>query len=169
MAEGASLQIVVASEEETRALGVALGRALPASAVISLSGELGAGKTTLTRGIAEGLDVRDLRRVNSPTYVLEQIYPGRVPIHHYDAYRLGSPEELLALGFEEHLGDDGVLIVEWGDRVETLLPAETLWVELCHASGSTENPARGTTRQVHLEGAAPLWQEVLRRLESFRE
>jgi tRNA threonylcarbamoyladenosine biosynthesis protein TsaE len=99
-------------------------------AVVALIGPLGAGKTYLVRAIAEGLGVRDARAVNSPTFVLIQEYTARLPIYHFDAYRLRSPREFLDLGVHEYFEWQGVSLVEWADRVEACLPAEHLRITL---------------------------------------
>ncbi|MFO1022384.1 MAG: tRNA (adenosine(37)-N6)-threonylcarbamoyltransferase complex ATPase subunit type 1 TsaE [Planctomycetales bacterium] len=101
--------------------------------VIALVGSLGAGKTRFTQGIATGLEINPLE-VNSPTFALVQEYSGRLPVAHFDTYRLRSEDEFLELGSEEYLSGKGVCIVEWADRVTTLLPAHTLWVRLSAAS-----------------------------------
>ena len=106
----------------TVGLGRRLARRLGAGDCVALTGELGAGKTVLVRGIAEGLGLTDRRMVSSPTFVLVQEYPARVPIYHIDLYRLTSPgEELADLGIEEMLSG-GVVLVEWADRAGQALP-----------------------------------------------
>ncbi|MBY0230464.1 MAG: tRNA (adenosine(37)-N6)-threonylcarbamoyltransferase complex ATPase subunit type 1 TsaE, partial [Gemmataceae bacterium] len=99
----------------THAFGVSLGERLFPGAVLALEGGLGAGKTHLVRGIAEGLGVPDPRVVTSPTFVLLQEYHGRLPLYHFDAYRLPSPEAFLGLGASEYLEGDGACVVEWAD------------------------------------------------------
>jgi tRNA threonylcarbamoyladenosine biosynthesis protein TsaE len=106
----------------TRALGRRLARRLAAGDCVALSGPLGAGKTVLVRGLAEGLGLADRRWVSSPTYVLVQEYPGRLPIYHLDLYRTVSPEaELAELGIDEMLAD-GVVLIEWADKARDALP-----------------------------------------------
>jgi tRNA threonylcarbamoyladenosine biosynthesis protein TsaE len=114
----------------TEALGRRLGQLLFPGAVIALVGPLGAGKTHLVRAIAEGLDVDDPRLVNSPTFVLIQEYEARLPIYHFDAYRLNSPRDFFDLGAQEYFPGDGVCVVEWADKVRDCLPAEHLWIEI---------------------------------------
>ncbi len=114
----------------TEELGRRLGRLLFPGAVVALAGPLGAGKTHLVRAIAEGLGVEDGRVVNSPTFVLIQEYDARLPIYHFDAYRLPTPEAFLDLGALEYLQGDGVCLVEWADKVRECLPAEHLWIDL---------------------------------------
>jgi tRNA threonylcarbamoyladenosine biosynthesis protein TsaE len=115
---------------ETERLGRRLGELLFPGTVIALVGQLGAGKTHLTRAIAEGLGVSNPAAVNSPTFVLIQEYPARFPIYHFDAYRLSGPREFQELGTDEYFGGEGVCIVEWADKVEATLPAEHLRIDI---------------------------------------
>ncbi len=115
---------------DTEAFGRRLGALLFPSAVISLIGQLGAGKTHLTRAIAEGLQVRNPAAVNSPTFVLIQEYAARIPIYHFDAYRLRDEREFLDLGADEYFRGDGVSIVEWADRVPGAMPADRLEIRI---------------------------------------
>ena len=114
----------------TEAFGRRLGARLFPGAVVALVGQLGAGKTHLTRAIAEGLGVKNPAAVNSPTFVLIQEYPARLPIYHFDAYRLSGPREFAELGVDEYFRGDGVCVVEWADKVDVTLPVEYLRVEI---------------------------------------
>lgn len=112
----------------TEALGRRLGPLLFPGAVVALIGGLGAGKTHFVRAVAEGLGVRNPAAVTSPTFVLIQEYPARLPIYHFDAYRLHTVNDFVALGTDEYFHGDGVCLVEWADRVTEVLPAERLEV-----------------------------------------
>ena len=114
----------------TEAFGRRLGALLFPGGVVALVGQLGAGKTHLTRAVAEGLGVRNPAAVNSPTFVLIQEYPARLPIYHFDAYRLSGPREFAELGVEEYFRGDGVCLVEWADKVEPTLPPEHLRIDI---------------------------------------
>jgi tRNA threonylcarbamoyladenosine biosynthesis protein TsaE len=114
----------------TEAFGRRLGSLLLPGAVVVLAGQLGAGKTQLTRAIALGLGLPDGRVVTSPTFVLIQEYPARVPVYHFDVYRLRSAAEFFELAAGEYLEGDGVCLIEWGDRVEAQLPPDRLRVTL---------------------------------------
>jgi tRNA threonylcarbamoyladenosine biosynthesis protein TsaE len=114
----------------TESFGRRLGELLFPGAVIALVGQLGAGKTHLTRAIAEGLGVKNAAAVNSPTFVLIQEYPARLPIYHFDAYRLSGPREFAELGVDEYFRGNGVSIVEWADKVGSTLPVEHLRIEI---------------------------------------
>jgi len=126
------MTIVTRSRQETMALGRRLGALLEPGDVVALDGPLGSGKTTLTKGLAEGLGVEDPRWVTSPTFVLVHEYPGRVPVYHIDAYRLSGPDDAEALGTDELFFGDGVAIVEWAERIADVLPPERLDIELSH-------------------------------------
>ena len=107
------------SPEETEQLGEALGKKLWPGAVIAYTGDLGAGKTAFTRGLARGLGVSE--RVTSPTFTIVNEYEGRLPLFHFDMYRLGSSEELFDIGWEDYLARGGVCAVEWSENVEDAL------------------------------------------------
>jgi tRNA threonylcarbamoyladenosine biosynthesis protein TsaE len=142
--------------EATSAFGRRLGALLFPGAVIALVGELGAGKTHLTRAIAEGLGVRDGRIVTSPTFVLLQEYQGRVPIWHFDAYRLQGESEFIELGAQELFDTGGVSIIEWADRVSSYLPQEHLRITLTICSE--------TAREAALEAQGERYVAVLEAL-----
>lgn len=114
---------------ETWEIGRRIANVLEPPVCIGLVGPLGAGKTNLVKGLAQGWGVTDGRSVNSPTFVLVNEYVGRVPVYHLDAYRLTSAGELRDLGFDEMVESDGVVIVEWADRVRAALPGRTLWID----------------------------------------
>jgi tRNA threonylcarbamoyladenosine biosynthesis protein TsaE len=124
----------------TQAFGQRLGQRLWPGAVIALIGELGAGKTQLTRAIAQGLGITDSRAVTSPTFVLVQEYEARLPIYHFDAYRLRTEAEFAELGADEYFESNGVCLVEWADRVPGCLPAEHLRITLS-VTGETSRRA----------------------------
>lgn len=111
-------------------LGRRLGSMLCPGSIVALIGPLGAGKTHFVRSVAEGLGISDSRLVTSPTFVLIQEYQARLPIYHFDAYRLRSPAEFADLGVHEYFDGDGVCLIEWADRVEELLPRERLTITI---------------------------------------
>jgi tRNA threonylcarbamoyladenosine biosynthesis protein TsaE len=140
----------------TEALGRRLAPLLFPGAVVALIGPLGAGKTHLVRAIAVGLGVPDGRLVTSPTFVLIQQYPGRLPVYHFDAYRLPSSAAFDDLGVQEYFGARGVCLVEWADRVAECLPAECLTIQL-----SVVGP---NARRAEIEGVGPRYEAVVRML-----
>ena len=137
----------------TTAFGRRLAGLLFPGAVIALIGPLGAGKTHLVRAIAEGLGIRDSRVVSSPTFVLIQEYAARLPIYHFDAYRLRSPAEFFDLGAHEYFAGNGVCLVEWADRVEPCLPKEHLRIAI-DVTGET-------SRRLRIEGRGQQYQELM--------
>jgi tRNA threonylcarbamoyladenosine biosynthesis protein TsaE len=153
-----SVVVDLPSLEATAAFGQRLGSLLFPGAVVALVGELGAGKTHLARAIAVGLGVADGRVVTSPTFVLVQEYSGRLPIFHFDAYRVHGEAEFAELGADEYFQAGGVCLVEWADRVSGCLPAEHLRVTL-EITGET-------TRRAVLEAHGAAHEAVLGVLES---
>ncbi len=121
--------VTSASPDETFALGVALGRVLLPRDFVGLDGQLGAGKTLLSRGVAQGLGV-PLDDVSSPTYSIVQSYEGRIPLHHADLYRLRSEEELFSTGYFDLLESDGAMLVEWASQVPGAIPEDALVVRI---------------------------------------
>ena len=131
----------------TQALGVRLGRLLFPGAIVALVGQLGAGKTSLVRAIADGLGVPDGRTVTSPTFLLIQEYEGRLPVYHFDVYRLAGAAPFADLGAHEYLEGDGVCLIEWADKVGGQLPAQRLSITL----EVTGEHSRRATLQPHGE------------------
>ena len=124
-----SQRFITNSPEETEALGARLARALEPGAVVAFTGDLGAGKTAFVRGLARGLGIRD--RVTSPTFTIVNEYEGgRLPLFHFDLYRLGCADELFDIGWEDYLARGGVCAVEWSERMEELLEPGTIRVDL---------------------------------------
>ena len=120
------------SDEETREVGRQLAPLLPRAGVVLLIGDLGAGKTTLTKGIAEGLRVARAEDVSSPTFTLIHEYGDPVRIYHVDLYRLETTEEARRLGLEELFDSSALVLLEWAERFPDLLPAERIEIKLSH-------------------------------------
>lgn len=118
------------SPDETMAWAMTWVHALPAGTVIALHGDLGAGKTCFVQGLARGLDVTS--PVHSPTFTLINEYRGRLPLYHLDLYRLRGPQDALDIGIDQYLPGDGITAIEWADRIESILPADTIHVMLTH-------------------------------------
>lgn len=128
------IELISSTPERTQDIGAGLSHVLRPGDVLSLGGELGAGKTCLTQGIARGLGIR--QRVTSPTFVILREYEGTTPLVHLDVYRFERIGELADLGAEEVFRPDAVSVIEWGDHVEPMLPASHLRVNLTyHPSG----------------------------------
>ncbi len=118
------------SPGRTREIGESLGRLLQRGAVVALVGELGAGKTVMAQGLAQGLGVDPDEYVSSPSFAIVNQYRGRTPIFHLDTYRLADETEMVALGYEDYFEPDGVTIIEWADKVRKLLPERYLLIEI---------------------------------------
>lgn len=131
------LTVTTCSVEETRIIGASLAPVLLPSDVVSLSGDLGAGKTALVQGIAAAFGVED--RVTSPSFTIVHEYKGRFPLVHIDVYRLNSFQEVIDLGFEELLDTTAVVMIEWGDAIAPLLPRRHLEIELRRGVGEDPN------------------------------
>ena len=114
------------SEAETEQLGESLAKVLSPGAVVAYAGGLGMGKTAFTRGLARGLGFTG--RVTSPTFTIVNEYEGRLPLFHFDMYRLGDEEELFDIGWEDYLSRGGVIAVEWSERVRGALPADARFI-----------------------------------------
>lgn len=147
------MEVFLKDPEATRALGRALGKLVRPGDIIILSGELGAGKTTLVQGLAQGLGVKGA--VTSPSFTLIQEYQGCYPLYHIDLYRLEDPEEIWDLGLEEYLFGAGITVVEWGERLAPFVP-ERLEIFLERDSGEG--------RRAHLAPYGGRYQDLLKEL-----
>lgn len=117
------------SPQETFALGQRMGREARPGQVICLNGDLGVGKTVFTQGFADGLGIGE--PVNSPTFtILQQYEEGRLPLYHFDVYRIGDVSEMDEIGYEDCFYGDGVSLIEWPTRIREILPAQVTWVEI---------------------------------------
>ena len=137
------MEFYTASAYETEELGARLGRQLRPGAVIAFYGDLGAGKTAFTRGLARGLGIVD--PITSPTYPIVNEYSGKIPLFHFDMYRLTSSEDLFDIGWEDYLTRGGVIAVEWSERVEDALE-DALKIDI------RRDPERDNGRRIIIEG-----------------
>lgn len=113
----------------TERLALQMAAGLKAGMVLALTGDLGAGKTAFTQALARGLGIK--RPVTSPTFmILQEYYEGRLPLFHFDFYRLNDPSELKELGLDDYLFGEGICAIEWADRIREELPPETIWIDL---------------------------------------
>lgn len=120
-------EVLIKSEEDTRAFGHGLAEKLRPNTVVALIGDLGTGKTTLTKYIAEGLGIKET--ITSPTFtIVYEYHSGRLPLYHFDVYRLENADDLFEIGAEEYFYSGGVSIVEWADQVAEILPDDTLCI-----------------------------------------
>ena len=140
------MQFLTNSPAETEAIGAALGKILPPGTVIAYRGDLGAGKTAFTRGLAKGLGCTEM--VTSPTYTIVNEYlNGRMPLFHFDMYRLASSDDLWDIGWEDYLDRNGIAAVEWSENVEDAL--ENAILVTIHKTGET-------SRRIEIEGGEDL-------------
>ena len=134
------------SEQETETLGAALAQRLHGGDVIAYRGDLGAGKTAFTRGLARGLGCTG--RVTSPTFTIVNEYEGEIPLFHFDLYRLGDEEELWDIGWEDYLGRGGVCAVEWSESFPRAIPPEAVTVTIRRC------PENEDWRRITVEGVS---------------
>jgi len=125
-----TFELLSHSPAATQSLGKKMGKKLAAGSILALSGELGCGKTLLTRGICEGLGV-PLRQVSSPTFVLVNEYRGRLPVFHMDLYRLGSIDDGFEIGIMDYFAraESGIMIIEWAEKMISILPSDILRIK----------------------------------------
>lgn len=121
-------KIYLKNEQETGEVGYRLGQLLNKGDVVCLIGDLGAGKTTITKSIAKALEVDDY--ITSPTFTIVNEYDGKYPLYHFDVYRISSSEDMYEIGFEEYLYGEGICIIEWANLIEDMLPEEYMSIEL---------------------------------------
>lgn len=150
------MEIILYGLEETKELGIKLGNILKSGDIVCLNGELGAGKTTLTKSIGLGLGVTDY--ITSPTFALINEYNGRVPVYHFDVYRLENVEEIYDLGFDEYFYGKGVCIIEWAEKIERLLPKERVILDIEKGKALDE-------RIINIKGSGNRYIEILKELE----
>jgi tRNA threonylcarbamoyladenosine biosynthesis protein TsaE len=152
--------------DDTRAAGRALAALLRPGDAVALTGELGVGKTTFAQGVAAGLGFDG--QVVSPTFTLVREYRGRLPIRHVDVYRLDRVQDVIDLGLDEATAEGALLLVEWGDVVEGLLPPDHLVVTL-RLEGSDEGDDEEEAREIAFEGVGTSWRVRWEQLEGALE
>lgn len=130
------LQIISHSEDETKEIGKKLAQQLNKGDIICLKGDLGAGKTLLSKAIAKAFGVKE--PVTSPTFTIIHEYQGRLPLYHFDVYRIHDTDEMYEIGVEEYLYGEGVCLIEWADKIEEILPEESIWIELSRGVNDNE-------------------------------
>jgi tRNA threonylcarbamoyladenosine biosynthesis protein TsaE len=140
-------------------LGEAIGKTARPGDIILLEGSLGSGKTTLTKGIAKGLDVQD--EITSPTFNLIKQYGGSLDLYHFDLYRLEEEKELLHLGYEEYFYGNGVTVIEWADYLDHYLPEEYLLVRITYGKGEEVG------REVDISGHGARYKEFVEELKYY--
>jgi tRNA threonylcarbamoyladenosine biosynthesis protein TsaE len=149
------MQINSYSVKDTLTIGRMISRYLRKGDIVCLFGKLGSGKTVLTKGISAGLGIKT-SQVISPTFVLLREYAGRIPVYHFDLYRLNNPQEILSIGYEEFFYDEGISVIEWADKLGCLLPLEFLKIEL--------KVKKGSSRLLKLNGIGSRYRELSRKI-----
>ena len=138
------INIETHSFEETVDFGKKIGYLLNSGDIICLSGDLGTGKTALTNGIAKSLGIASY--ITSPTFTLVNEYEGRLPLYHFDVYRIAEPDEMFDIGFEEYINGQGITIIEWGEQIEEILPRQLVKIKI------TKNLSKGfDVREIAIE------------------
>ncbi len=123
------MEFEVYSIDDTTQLGIKLGELLKPGDIICLTGDLGTGKTHITKGIAKGLDIND--NITSPTFTIVNEYEGgRLKLNHFDVYRVSDPDEIYAIGFDDYIFSDAVSIIEWANYIEEILPKDLLHIKI---------------------------------------
>ncbi len=156
--QGPEFKIITHSPRETQRLASSLCQYLRAGDVISLTGDLGAGKTCFTQGLAQSLGIRE--RITSPTFNLIKEYKNSMPLYHFDVYRLAAPDDLFDLGYEEYFYGDGITIIEWGDKIQALLPAVFLRIEFRRLPDENSRELTVSSRGARWEEVVEQWLEV---------
>ena len=117
------------SVEDTIRVGSEIAMRLKRGDIVALVGELGSGKTVLTKGIAKALNVKNVRYVNSPTFVIIKEYKGKIPLYHFDLYRLNKSSMIDSETYEEYFYGDGVTVIEWAEKIRRILPKNKIWIK----------------------------------------
>lgn len=153
------MQIITANPKQTIGLGKAISGFLQKGDTVALFGNLGSGKTALVKGIAKGLRVKS-QIVNSPSFVLLKEYKGRLPLYHFDFYRIKRGEEIYGVGLEEFLFGKGICVIEWADRIREFLPKQYLGIEL-----EFKDKHR---RKIRMIGFGKRYKELVKKYENTR-
>lgn len=128
---------IIQNELDMRKFGIELAKTLKPGDMIALIGDLGAGKTTLTKSIAEGLGITEM--ITSPTFtIVREYHEGRLPLYHFDVYRITSREEMYELGYEEYFFGQGVCVIEWADLIMDLIPENSIIINMEYGAGESE-------------------------------
>lgn len=147
------MEFIVDRVEQTIELGRQLGALVRPGDIICLVGDLGTGKTHITKGIAQGLKVEDY--ITSPTFTIVNEYTGRLKLYHFDVYRVYDPDEIAAIGFDEYIFSDAVSIIEWANYIEELIPSEHIKINI------TKLPEHGENfRKIVIEGSGSRYDYI---------
>lgn len=151
------MEIRLGNLEDTEEFGIKLGKFLKSGDILCLNGDLGAGKTTLTKSIGLGLDVNDY--ITSPTFTLINEYTGRIPLYHFDVYRLENAHEIDDLGFDDYFYGNGVSIIEWAEKIENTLPKDRMVINIRRGNNDNE-------RILEIDGFGNRYNELIKELDT---
>ncbi len=146
------------SASETIRVGKGIGSRLRSGDVVALVGELGAGKTQLIKGLAEGVGIRNPAYISSPSFTLINEYPGKTPFYHIDLFRLEREKEAEELGLEDYFQGGGVTAIEWADRIPSLLPMEVLFIHIAYTGKNT--------RSIEIIGKGKRFEDLVKQMRS---
>lgn len=152
-------QIKTVSAEQTNRVGILLGSILNNGDVICLTGGLGVGKTAFTGGIAAALGIKGY--ITSPTFTIINEYSGIKPLYHFDVYRIDDPDEMFEIGFDEYIDSDGIVVIEWADRIMNILPDEYIWVKIEKEISESED-----TRIINIDFIGNRYIEIKEKIEA---
>ena len=151
--------MITNSAKETQHLGEKIAGLMKPGSVIALTGELGSGKTTFTKGLARGLGVPDPEYVNSPSFVLAREYKGRINLYHFDLYRLDNLHDIEYIGIQEYLNGDGVVVIEWAEKGLPIVPRDNLLITIRYTSAAKRE------RSVSLKPQGQRYRELIEQLK----
>ncbi|MEN6623763.1 MAG: tRNA (adenosine(37)-N6)-threonylcarbamoyltransferase complex ATPase subunit type 1 TsaE [Smithella sp.] len=158
MGQTKSISIITCNADETFSLGHTIGEKLQSGDILALSGELGSGKTCFTGGIARGLGVSENYQITSPTFTLINEYPAKYPLFHFDVYRLNDYSDLDDLGYEEVISGKGIVIIEWAEKIASVIPKWAFWVNFEYID---ENK-----RKITIKGPLDRMKEICKDIEN---
>lgn len=138
-----NFSFIAKDQSETKMAGQLITKYTESGSVLALIGDLGAGKTVFTKGVAEGLECEE---PNSPTFVIMKAYNGKVPLYHFDVYRLSDQSEFEEIGYEEFIYGDGISVIEWADKIRDVLPEDTVIIEISNFEEQGENARKITLK-----------------------
>lgn len=150
------MEIKLNGLKDTEEFGIRFGKLLKPGDIVCLNGDLGAGKTTMTKSIGRGLDVEEY--ITSPTFALINMYKGRMVVYHFDVYRLENVDELYDLGFDEYFFGEGVCIIEWAEKIDRLIPEDKIIIDIKKTSHPHE-------RILHISGYGNRCEEIVKELK----
>lgn len=156
MKEVSVLELKLTNLLETEKIGYKIGTLLKSGDILCLNGDLGAGKTTMTKSIGLGLGVKEY--ITSPTFTLINEYKGNIPVYHFDVYRLENVDELFDLGFDEYFYGKGVCIIEWADKIDKLIPKNRIVIDIEKTNNDNE-------RIIQIGGFGQNYEELIKELE----